>query len=116
MKRLRRGLVGAVCGAALFGLSTPVAVLADSPNHGTIQVAHGAINTNESSNWSGYNIGADRTVHFVDATYNAVNPGFETIDELQLDSNDMIEASPSGPGPTYNSFNDCTWASSCTTP
>ena len=56
------------------------------------------------------------TVHFVGATYNQANPKFRTIDELQLDNSSMIEATPSGPGPQKNSFNDCTWATSCPAP
>jgi hypothetical protein len=56
------------------------------------------------------------TVHFTNASYNGANPGFQTIDELQLDNNDMIEATPSGPGPKLNGFNDCTWATKCAAP
>jgi Peptidase A4 family len=56
------------------------------------------------------------TVHFVNATYNGTKPKFQKIDELQLDNNSMIEATPSGPGPKLNSFNDCTWATVCTVP
>jgi hypothetical protein len=56
------------------------------------------------------------TVRFRDATYNGANPKFQTIDEMQLDNNSMIEATPSSPGPKLNSFNDCTWASSCAAP
>ena len=56
------------------------------------------------------------TVHFAKSTYNGANPGFQTIDEMQLDNNNMIEATPSAPGPKMNSFNDCTWATSCSAP
>jgi hypothetical protein len=56
------------------------------------------------------------TVHFTDASYNGANPKFQTIDELQLDNSNMIEAMPSGPGPKRSSFNDCTWATNCTAP
>jgi hypothetical protein len=56
------------------------------------------------------------TVHFNHATYNGAKPGFQTIDQMQLDNNNMIEATPSGPGPKLNSFNDCTWATSCAAP
>jgi hypothetical protein len=56
------------------------------------------------------------TVHFSGATYNEANPKFQTIDEMQLDNNDMIEATPSGPNSELNGFNDCTWATSCPAP
>jgi hypothetical protein len=56
------------------------------------------------------------TVHFVHSTYNGANSAFQSIDEMQLDNNSMIEATPSAPGPKLNSFNDCTWASSCAAP
>jgi hypothetical protein len=56
------------------------------------------------------------TVHFVHAAYNGAKPAFQSIDEMQLDNNSMIEATPSAPGPKLNSFNDCTWASSCAAP
>jgi hypothetical protein len=56
------------------------------------------------------------TVHFSNAKYNGVNPGFRSIDEMQLNNNNMIEATPSGPGPNLNSFNDCTWKTSCKAP
>jgi hypothetical protein len=54
-------------------------------------------------------------VHFYNATYNGANPAFETIDEMQLDNNDMIEATPSAPVKSLNGFYDCTWATSCST-
>jgi hypothetical protein len=54
-------------------------------------------------------------VHFFDATYNGSNPAFQAIDEMQLDNNNQIEATPSGPVKTKNGFYDCTWASTCTT-
>ena len=56
------------------------------------------------------------TVHFIDATYNGANPKFQTIDEMQLDDNNMIEATPSAPGSAKNNFNDCTYATSCSAP
>ena len=56
------------------------------------------------------------TVHFVHATYNGANPKFQSIDEMQLDNNSMIEATPSAPGPKLNSFDDCTWAGKCAAP
>jgi hypothetical protein len=56
------------------------------------------------------------TVHFTNASYNGANPKFQTIDELQLDNSNMIEATPSGPGSELNSFNDCTWATKCAAP
>jgi Peptidase A4 family len=55
-------------------------------------------------------------VHIDNATYNTANPQFQTIDEMQLDNNDMIEATPSAPGPKKNTFNDCTWATKCGRP
>jgi hypothetical protein len=56
------------------------------------------------------------SVHFTNASYNGANPKFQAIDELQLDNNNAIEATPSGPGPKLNSFNDCTWATACPVP
>jgi hypothetical protein len=56
------------------------------------------------------------TVHFINASYNQAGPKFQAIDELQLDNNNVIEATPSGPGPKLNNFNDCTWATACTVP
>ncbi len=56
------------------------------------------------------------TVQFTDATYNGVNPKFQAIDEMQLDSDNVIEATPSAPGSSLNDFNDCTWAASCAAP
>ena len=56
------------------------------------------------------------TVQFTNASYNAANPHFQTIDEIQLDNKNVIEATPSGPGPNLDSFNDCTWATPCTVP
>jgi hypothetical protein len=55
-------------------------------------------------------------VHFAHATYNGANPAFQSIDEMQLDNNSTIEATPSAPGPKLNSFRDCTWAQSCSAP
>lgn len=56
------------------------------------------------------------TVHFAKSTYNVTNPGFQTVDEMQLDNNNMIEATPSAPGPKLNNFHDCTWTTSCSAP
>jgi hypothetical protein len=56
------------------------------------------------------------TVHFTNTSYNGAKPKFQAIDELQLDNSSMIEATPSGPGPGLNSFNDCTWATKCAAP
>lgn len=56
------------------------------------------------------------TVSFTGASYDAASPGFQATDELQLDNNNAIEATPSAPGPGLNSFNDCTWATACTAP
>jgi hypothetical protein len=56
------------------------------------------------------------TVQFTDASYNNANPGFQAIDELQLNDDNTIEATPSGPGTALNSFNDCTWATTCAAP
>jgi hypothetical protein len=52
-------------------------------------------------------------VHIFDATYNGSNPAFQPIDEMQLDNNNQIEATPSGPVKAKNAFYDCTWATSC---
>jgi hypothetical protein len=56
------------------------------------------------------------TVGFTGATYNSANPDFQAVDELQLNDNNTIEATPSAPGATSDSFNDCTWATSCAAP
>jgi hypothetical protein len=40
------------------------------------------------------------TVHFTRASYNRASPEFQAIDELQLDNDNVIEATPSGPGPS----------------
>jgi hypothetical protein len=55
-------------------------------------------------------------VHIYDATYNTDNPKFQAIDQMQLDNNGMIEATPSAPNKQLNSFNDCTWATTCPAP
>ena len=55
-------------------------------------------------------------VHFFNSAYNGANPKFQAIDELQLDNNNMIEATPSAPNTAANGFNDCTWATSCPAP
>jgi peptidase A4-like protein len=55
-------------------------------------------------------------VHFSKATYNGANPKFQAIDELQLNNNGMIEATPSAPNAALNGFNDCTWSTSCPAP
>ena len=56
------------------------------------------------------------TVNFSNASYNGASPKFQTVDEMQPDSNSMVEATPSAPGPTLNNFNDCTWAITCAAP
>jgi hypothetical protein len=56
------------------------------------------------------------TVQFTSASYNRASPSFQAIDELQLDDNDVIEATPSAPGPDLSSFNDCTWTTTCAAP
>jgi Peptidase A4 family len=67
MKKLHQGLSGAARGFAMLGLCLPLATMASGAtagalSHGVVHVvrhAGGAVNTNQSSNWSGYNIGAD---------------------------------------------------------
>jgi Peptidase A4 family len=57
------------------------------------------------------------TVHFTSAALNKANPGFQTIDEIQLTaSNGTVIATPSGPGPALTSFNDCIWKTTCAAP
>jgi hypothetical protein len=56
------------------------------------------------------------TVHFIKSKYNGANAGFQAIDEMQLDNNNMIEATPSAPGPQLVAFNDCTWKTTCRAP
>lgn len=55
-------------------------------------------------------------VHFGAGTLNGANPGFRTIDEMQLDNNGQILATPSAPNSTTNGFNDCTYATTCAAP
>jgi hypothetical protein len=56
------------------------------------------------------------TVNFTNATLNGANPGFETADEMQLTSSGTVVATPSAPGPTLDSFNDCIWQTTCSAP
>jgi len=56
------------------------------------------------------------TVHFKGGTLNGSNPHLQTVDEMQLDSNGAILATPSGPNAKTNGFNDCTYATSCPAP
>ena len=56
------------------------------------------------------------TVLFLNAKYNGAAAGFQTVDEMQLDNNNMIEATPSAPGAKMVAFNDCTWKTSCPAP
>jgi hypothetical protein len=57
------------------------------------------------------------TVHFTNATLNVANPGFQTVDEIQLvTSSGTVIATPSAPGPELNSFNDCVWGTTCAAP
>lgn len=56
------------------------------------------------------------TVSFINASYNGINPKFQAVDEMQLDNDNVIEATPSAPGSALSSFNDCTWATSCAAP
>ena len=57
------------------------------------------------------------TVHFYGATLNGANPHYKTVDEMQLvNSSGKVVATPSGPGPSSNSFNDCVWKTSCAAP
>jgi hypothetical protein len=56
------------------------------------------------------------TVTFTNASYNGTNPKFQAVDEMQLDNDNVIEATPSAPGSALSNFNDCTWATSCAAP
>ena len=56
------------------------------------------------------------TVHFRKGTLNGANPSYQTVDEMQLNSNGKILATPSGPNLELNAFNDCTYATSCAAP
>lgn len=65
MNRSLRGLAGAGCGSAVLGFAAPsggmAAGAALAAGHGVIHVVHatgGQVNTSQSNNWSGYNIGA----------------------------------------------------------
>jgi hypothetical protein len=55
-------------------------------------------------------------VMFRASTLSGPNPGLHGIDRTQLSNNGQVEATPSLPGPAYNSFNDCTWKTSCSQP
>jgi hypothetical protein len=56
-------------------------------------------------------------VHFTSATLNGANPRFQAVDEIQLaTSSGTVVATPSGPGPTRASFNDCIWKTTCAAP
>lgn len=57
------------------------------------------------------------TVHFTGGTLNRANPHFRAIDEIQLvTSSGKVVATPSAPGPTRASFNDCIWKTACAAP
>jgi len=56
------------------------------------------------------------TVHFGAATLNGQNADLQTLDEMQLVSGGQVLATPSGPNPKANGFNDCTYATSCAAP
>lgn len=56
------------------------------------------------------------TVKFRAATLNGANPHLQPVDEMQLDSNGAILATPSAPNSKTNGFNDCTYATSCPAP
>jgi hypothetical protein len=55
-------------------------------------------------------------VHFVRSTLDGANPGFQPVDEMQLNNNGQILATPSAPNSTTNGFNDCTYATTCAAP
>jgi hypothetical protein len=67
MNRFHKGLSGTALGLATLALGLPVATMATGAtagglDHGVVQVLRhvdGTADTNQSSNWSGYNIGAD---------------------------------------------------------
>src|SRR5579862_7609280 len=64
MRNMFHGLAGAACGIAVLGLTAPAAgpAVGAVGVSGVIHIAHGVgggVNTNQSTNWSGYNIGAD---------------------------------------------------------
>jgi hypothetical protein len=55
--------------------------------------------------------------HFDAALANGVNAGLKASEEMQLvDSNRNAIATPSGPDPDGDGFNDCTYTSSCASP
>lgn len=57
------------------------------------------------------------TVGFTGATLNGSAPGFQTDEEIQLaSSSGTVIATPSAPGTTGDSFNDCVWQSTCSAP
>jgi len=56
------------------------------------------------------------TTHFNNAKRNNVNANLKASEEMQLVSGSTIVADPSAPDSDANGFNDCTYASSCTTP
>ena len=57
------------------------------------------------------------TVGFTSATVNGKSAALQPSQEIQLiDSNGNVIATPSAPGADGASFNDCSWATSCTAP
>ena len=169
MRKALHGFAGAAGAMVMLGLAAPAAGAAAAAvpggaGGGVIHAVHGiggGVNTSQSSNWSGYNIGADSPqvstgttftsvsgewsedtvawieetpleigttcsgiatmpnlarVRFLDAAYNRATRRFRAIDEIQLDNNNVIEATPSDPGAKKNNFNDCTWATRCPAP
>jgi hypothetical protein len=55
-------------------------------------------------------------VHFKGGKLNGANPGYQTVDEMQLSSNGTILATPSAPNSKGTAFNDCTYAATCAAP
>src|SRR5689334_12811612 len=79
MSRVFRGFAGAACGLVALGLAAPAsgtaAGVAAGASGDVIHVVHagGSVNTNQSTNWSGYNIGADYPQVTTGTTFTSVS-------------------------------------------
>ncbi len=80
MNRMIRGFAGAGCGLTVVGLAAPggatsAGAAGAAASHGVIHVVYvagGQAGTNQSSNWSGYNVGASYPGEPTGVTFTAV--------------------------------------------
>jgi hypothetical protein len=79
VKKTVLGLAGAACGLALAGLASPAVMTTTATGgagHGIVHIVRGlggTVSTNESDNWSGYNIGADYPGEPTGVTFTSVS-------------------------------------------